>query len=213
MQLTLKNILPTYFEQGRKQNSGIWGKDLHFSNGDLIKIVAPSGTGKTSLIHFLYRMRIDFEGSIFYDNKSLKHFSNEEIANLRRNQLSVVLQDMRLFGEQTLFQNLEIKRQLNPFHPPEKIAEMAERLGIATRLNAPAKNCSYGEQQRAVIIRALLQPFDFLLMDEPFSHLDEANARKAMELIMEEVQLRRAGVIFAELERVDFFPATQFIHL
>ena len=104
MQLTLKNILPTYFEQGRKQNSGIWGKDLHFSNGDLIKIVAPSGTGKTSLIHFLYRMRIDFEGSIFYDNKSLKHFSNEEIANLRRNQLSVVLQDMRLFGEQTLFQ-------------------------------------------------------------------------------------------------------------
>ncbi len=213
MQLTLKNILPTYFEQGRKQNSGIWGKDLHFSNGDLIKIVAPSGTGKTSLIHFLYRMRIDFEGSIFYDNKSLKHFSNEEIANLRRNQLSVVLQDMRLFGEQTLFQNLEIKRQLNPFHPPEKIAEMAERLGIATRLSAPAKNCSYGEQQRAVIIRALLQPFDFLLMDEPFSHLDEANARKAMELIMEEVQLRRAGVIFAELERVDFFPATQFIHL
>jgi ABC-type lipoprotein export system ATPase subunit len=213
MQLTLKNILPTYFEQSRKQNSGIWGKDLHFSNGDFIKIVAPSGTGKTSLIHFLYRMRIDFEGSIFYDNKPLKHFTNEEIANLRKNQLSVVLQDMRLFGEQTLFQNLELKRQLNPFHPPEKISEMAERLSIATRLNAPAKNCSYGEQQRAVIIRALLQPFDFLLMDEPFSHLDEANARKAMELIMDEVQQRRAGVIFAELERVDYFPATQFIHL
>ncbi len=213
MQLTLKNILPTYFDQNRKQNSGIWGKELCFSNSDLIKIVAPSGTGKTSLIHFLYRLRVDYEGTILYDNKSLNQFSNEEIANLRKNQLSVVLQDMRLFGEQTLFQNLEIKRQLHPFHPPEKIAEMAARLGIAKRLNAPAKNCSYGEQQRAAIIRALLQPFGFLLMDEPFSHLDETNARKAMELILEEVQQRRAGIIFAELERIDFFPATQFIHL
>jgi ABC-type lipoprotein export system ATPase subunit len=211
--LSINNILPVYFDESRKNNSGIWGKELTFSNGDLIKIVAPSGTGKTSLIHFLYRMREDYSGAILYDNKPLKGFTQEEIAALRKDKLSIVLQDMRLFPEQTLMENMEIKRQLNPFHPKEKIDEMAKRLGIDSRLNALAKNCSYGEQQRTVIIRALLQPFDFLFMDEPFSHLDDENSKKAMELILEEVAQRKAGVIFAELERVDYYPATHLYYL
>lgn len=211
--LSIKNILPTYFDESRKNASEIWRKDITFSNGDLIKIVAPSGTGKTSLIHFLYSMREDYSGDILYDGKNLKQHTHEEIALLRKDRVSIILQDMRLFGEQTILQNLEIKRQLNPFHPKEKIGEMAGRLGIDGRVNALAKQCSYGEQQRAAIIRALLQPFDFLLMDEPFSHLDEANSKKAMELILEEVEKRNATVIFAELERVDYYPATSLFHL
>jgi len=211
--LTIKNILPTYFEDNRKQTSEIWGKDLNFTNGDLIKIVAPSGTGKTSLIHFLYQLRDDYGGNILYNSKDLRQHNREDIAQLRKDCVSIILQDMRLFGEQTLLENLEIKRQLNPYHPQEKIVEMAKRLGIDGRLNALAKQCSYGEQQRSVIVRALMQPFDFLLMDEPFSHLDELNAQKAMELILEEVAQRNACIVFAELERVDYYPATKLFHL
>lgn len=211
--LTIKNLLPAYFEEGRKQTSEIWGKDLSFSKGDLVKIVAPSGTGKTSLIHFLYRMREDYNGQIFYNNKELKQHTREEIALLRKDRISVILQDMRLFGEQTILENLEIKRQLNPYHPQEKIVEMAKQLGVDHRLNALAKQCSYGEQQRSVIIRALLQPFDLLLMDEPFSHLDNANSRKAMELVLDEVAHRNAAVIFADLERIDYYPATKLYQL
>lgn len=211
--LTIKNLLPTYFEEGKKNTSEIWGKDLSFTNGDLIKIVAPSGTGKTSLIHFLYRMRDDYNGDIFYNKKNIRQHTPEDIAQLRKDSVSIVLQDMRLFGEQTILENLEIKRQLHPYHKKEKILEMAKRLGVDHRLGALAKQCSYGEQQRSVIIRALLQPFDFLLMDEPFSHLDDANSQKAMELILEEVQQRNACVIFAELERVDYYPATRLFHL
>lgn len=211
--LTIKNLLPAYFEEGRKQTSEIWGKDLTFSKGDLVKIVAPSGTGKTSLVHFLYRMREDYSGQIFYDNKELKQHTREEIALLRKDRVSVILQDMRLFGEQTILENLEIKRQLNPYHPQGKIVEMAKLLGVDHRLNALAKQCSYGEQQRSVIIRALLQPFDLLLMDEPFSHLDNANSRKAMELILDEVAHRNAAVIFADLERIDYYPATKLYQL
>ena len=211
--LTIKNLLPTYFEEDRRNTSEIWGKDLSFTNGDLIKIVAPSGTGKTSLIHFLYRMRDDYNGDIFYNKKNIRQHTPEDIAQLRKDSVSIVLQDMRLFGEQTILENLEIKRQLHPYHKKEKILEMAKRLGVDHRLGALAKQCSYGEQQRSVIIRALLQPFDFLLMDEPFSHLDDANSQKAMELILEEVQQRNACVIFAELERVDYYPATRLFHL
>ena len=101
-------------------------------------------------------------------------------------------------------ENIEIKRILNPYHPAAEIEEMAEKLGIQNKLDQPAKTCSYGEQQRIAIIRALMQPFDFLLLDEPYSHLDEANRKKAMELIYEECEKRNAAMIFADLKMLIF---------
>ena len=213
MQLQIKNLLPTYFDESRKDNSEVWGKDLIFNSGELVKIVAPSGSGKTSLIHFLYGIRQLFSGNILYDNKDLKNFSIENIAAFRKDNLSIVFQDMRLFSHQTVWENLEIKRQLNPFHSPEKIQELCERLGIGHKLSSICSNCSYGEQQRVSIIRSLMQPFDFLLLDEPFSHLDNANSEKAMELILAEAKKRNACVLFADLERVEFFPYNRILHL
>jgi putative ABC transport system ATP-binding protein len=213
MLLQIKNLLPTYFEEHRKNNSETWGKDLSFSKDDLVKIVAPSGSGKTSLIHFLYGMRQEYSGSISYDTTDLKKHSIEETARLRKNHISIVFQDMRLFSLQTVWENLEIKRQLNPYHPGEMITEMCELLGIGNKSDSLCSKCSYGEQQRVSIIRALLQPFDILLLDEPFSHLDNANSEKAMGLILEETKKRNACILFADLERNDFFPYTRLLHL
>ena len=213
MQLRIQQLLPVYFDEARKDSSDIWGKDLSFSKGEMIKIVAPSGSGKTSLVHFLYGMRQDYNGSILYGEKNIRQFGAEDFALHRKDHISVVFQDLRLFPEQTVGENLEIKRQLNPFHPAEKIKEMAERLGIGNKLQSKAKICSYGEQQRVAIIRSLLQPFDFLLLDEPFSHLDTNNSQKAMELMLEEAKQREACIIFADLERIDYFPYTKLFHL
>ncbi|MEO6905114.1 MAG: ATP-binding cassette domain-containing protein, partial [Ginsengibacter sp.] len=91
--------------------------------------------------------------------------------------------------------------------------EMASRLGIETKLDQLAKTCSYGEQQRIAIIRALMQPFDFLLLDEPYSHLDEANREKAMELIYEECTKRNAAMVFADLKPLEFFKDEKIIYL
>ena len=125
----------------------------------------------------------------------------------------MVFQDLRLFQEQTVWKNLEIKRQLDPYHPQEKINELCERLAIGDKLNAIVSSCSYGEQQRVSIVRALLQPYDFLLLDEPFSHLDENNSQKAMQLMIEESKQRGAAIIFADLERIDYFPCSRLFHL
>jgi putative ABC transport system ATP-binding protein len=213
MQIQVKHLLPTYFEEHRKNNSEFWGKELVFSKGEMIKIVAPSGSGKTSLLHFLYGMRNDYNGEINYDSNNINRFTAEDFASYRSKHISIVFQDLRLFPELTVFENLEVKRQLNPFHQKEKIDYMAERLGIFNKLKTKTKICSYGEQQRVAIIRALLQPYDFLLLDEPFSHLDSENSLKAMELMLEESQLRNAGIVFADLERVDYFPFTRLYHL
>jgi putative ABC transport system ATP-binding protein len=110
-------------------------------------------------------------------------------------------------------ENIEIKRILDPYHGSEKINEMAKRLGIENKLDQVAKTCSYGEQQRIAIIRALMQPFDFLLLDEPYSHLDEANRKKAMELIYEECGKRNAAMVFADLKPLDLLKDEKVLYL
>lgn len=213
MTIQLLQVLPEYFEEDRKEASEVWGKDLQFKKGEYIKIVAPSGSGKSSLVHFLYGMRREYAGDILYGDKNIRELSVEGFAKIRKDNFSIVFQDLRLFPEQTVRENIELKRQLNPFHPPEKIDDMAGRLGIKSKLSSKCRICSYGEQQRVAIIRSLMQPFDFLLLDEPFSHLDDNNSQKAMQLMLEEAQARNASIIFADLERIDFFPYTRIFHL
>lgn len=213
MTIHLQQVLPEYFEKSKADTSEVWGKDLQFNKGEYIKIVAPSGSGKSSLVNFIYGMRKEYNGNILYAGKNIRQYSVEDFSNYRKDHISIVFQDLRLFPDQTVRQNIEIKRQLNPFHPPEKIEEMTDRLGIKSKLESKCRICSYGEQQRVAIIRSLMQPFDFLLLDEPFSHLDDKNSQKAMTLMLEEAEARGACIIFADLERIDWFPYTRIFHL
>lgn len=213
MQIQLQQLVPAYFEKDKISGSEIWGKEISFTKGEHVHIIAPSGSGKTSLVHFIYGLRKDYAGNVFYEKENIRNLTLETFSAWRQKNISVIFQDLRLFPEQTVRQNLELKRQLNPYHPSEKIDEMARCLGIESKLNNLAKTCSYGEQQRIAIIRSLLQPFDFLLLDEPFSHLDDANRLKAFELIKEECEHRKASMIFADLKRLDFFTDERILKL
>jgi ABC-type lipoprotein export system ATPase subunit len=213
MQIQLQKVVPTFIEEEKISRSQIWNSSVIFNEGEKIEIVAPSGSGKTSLIHFLYGLRKDYNGTIAYDTNSIAAFDAEHFAIYRQQHISIVFQDLRLFAEQTVLQNLEIKRQLNPFQAESKMAAMAKRLGIENKLTKLCKTCSYGEQQRIAIIRALQQPFNFLLLDEPFSHLDEANRKKAMELMEEEAALRKATIVLADLKAIEYFNADRTLHL
>ena len=187
--------------------------DLRIEAAALTAILGPSGSGKSSLINFLYGMRHEYNGTILYENKNLNQFSIEQMAAHRKDHLSIVFQDLRLFPDQTVKDNIEIKRQLNPYHPADKITEMAVRLGIGSKLSSRCGTCSYGEQQRIAIIRALQQPFNFLLLDEPFSHLDEHNRQIAMELMEEEATARQAAIILADLKVITYFNAQRTLSL
>lgn len=213
MQVFLNKINPTFLEKEKIQNSQCWDNEITIGAAERIQIVAPSGKGKTSLIHFLYGMRNDYEGNILYDTSNIKNLSPEYLASIRCNKLSVIFQDLKLFPQHTVKENIEVKRKLNPYHNENRINEMLELLGIASKISKLVHTCSYGEQQRIAIIRALQQPFDLLLMDEPFSHLDEDNRHKAMALILEEAAKRNASLLLADLEQRDYFLADKTIAL
>jgi len=214
MQLSLQQVMPIPLRDKLTQRpSGIWKQDLVLQPLEYVFIQAPSGTGKTTLIHILYNLRQDYEGTVKWGADDVKKVSKEKLASLRTNNISIIFQDMRLFPELTAWENLEIKRALTNTITPQTVEDWLARLGIKDKKNSLAHTLSYGEQQRVSIIRALLQPFSWLLMDEPFSHLDKANTQKACTLIKEVVTANNAGLLLADLDEPHDFPYTKTILL
>lgn len=193
--ITLQQILPAVFSDRKMGESDIWLQDRIFRKGKFYLIEAESGTGKSSLCSFLYGERFDFEGKIRFDSTEISSYSFREWTGLRTTSLSILFQDLRLFPELTSFQNVAIKNQLTGFKTDAEIMEMFERLNLADKREEPIAHLSFGQQQRVALIRALCQPFDFIILDEPVSHLDVRNAAIMADLVQEEAQKRGGGII------------------
>ncbi len=183
------------FSRPIKRESQIWNKEILFAKGKKYWIKAPSGEGKSTLLHIIMGLRKDYEGAFTIDGKTSSSFSNEQWAEIRSNQISIVFQNLRLLPELTALQNIELVRKQSGTVDESKIKEWSKRLGVYKVWEQKASTLSYGQQQRVAIIRALARPFDFLLLDEPFSHLDRENIKEACGLIQEELTRKQAGLI------------------
>jgi ABC-type lipoprotein export system ATPase subunit len=212
MQLNMQGVVPAHLQERlRGHRSEVWNTDVTMAAGACVRVQAPSGTGKTTLMHMLYGLRSDYTGRISWGGKDIAAMDDAGWARQRRESFSVIFQDLRLFPSLTALENIEVKRLLTNSVAAAKVQEWMSRLGIADKADALAATLSYGEQQRVAIIRALVQPFGWLLMDEPFSHLDVENRQKAIALIQEVVQQQQAGMILAELDSNDYFDYTQIL--
>ena len=215
MTIELTHLIPIPLkDRFLQRTSDIWNTVVKWEQGEFIKIKAPSGTGKTTLVHIIYKLRQDYEGSVCFDDISVTTLHEDTLAELRQQKLSIVFQDLRLFPHLTARENIELKRVLQePYYGGDVIDTMAENLGVSHVLHQKAGICSYGEQQRVAIIRALIQPFSWLIMDEPFSHLDKANTYKASALIEAECLKRKAGFVITNLDDDENFTYTRVYKL
>lgn len=193
--IRLRDALPKVFAPEDVRGSQVWLSDLSFDRGGRYLIEAESGAGKSSLCAYIYGSRTDYSGDIIFDNSDIRNFSVERWQHLRRNSIAYLPQELSLFPELTALQNIQLKNRLTGHASASRIDEWLERLGIAFRRDAPVGRMSIGQQQRVAIIRSLCQPFDFIFLDEPVSHLDEANNRLAATIIMEEAERQGAGII------------------
>ena len=94
---------------------------------------------------------------------------------------------------------MQIKNRLTGFKSKSEIELWFDRLGIRDKMHDKVGVMSYGQQQRVALMRALVQPFDFILLDEPISHLDDDNAAIMGDLLMEEAHKQEAGVIITSI--------------
>jgi len=199
VKIELKNVIPVPLAGISFAQQSVWGNDVLFDSDKNYLVEAPSGTGKSTLVSVLTGIRNDFSGEIFIDDKNSGNISLRAWAELRRKSLAVIFQDLRLFNDLTALENIEVKAELTGSTSHEEIISYAERLGISGTLNVQCKFLSLGQQQRVAILRALAQPFNFLLMDEPFSHLDDRNIEIASELILDTCKKNNAGILLTSL--------------
>lgn len=168
---------------------------LSFSRGSFYRVNAASGVGKSSLCNFIYGIRRDWRDAVLFDGRDARTLSVDEWCDLRRHHIAYLRQDLRLFGELTVMENILLKNRLTGCFDRDAVVAMLGRLDVAAKADWRADRLSIGQQQRVALVRALCQPFDFLLLDEPVSHLDDVNNAAAAGLVAEVARERRAAVI------------------
>ncbi len=197
--ITLTDVLPHVFAQRDDLKSDVWRQRVTFEKGRTYLVEAMSGTGKSTLCAYILGYRHDYTGTLTFDQTDTRTLSISQWVEIRQRSVSHLFQELRLFPELTAFENVKIKNDLTGFQSQERITEWFERLGIADKLNAKIGLMSFGQQQRVAMIRALCQPADFLIVDEPISHLDDHNSAVMAQIMMEEARRQGAGVIVTSI--------------
>jgi putative ABC transport system ATP-binding protein len=199
MIIRFKNVLPSPMQDMDVSASEVWQSDFELQSKGRYLINAASGRGKSTFVNILYGLRHDYTGFVEFDGKTLEKLHISDWTSLRTDKLSMVFQSLDLFPNLTVLENILVNNSLTDFKTEKEIGEQLDVLEIDNLRDKLAGTLSMGQQQRVAIVRALCQPFDWLLLDEPFSHLDTHNTMLAWRLIHNEVIQQDAAVMMTTL--------------
>ena len=212
--ITFQSVVPQVFESQKEAlHSEVWNHELTFEKGKLYLIEAASGRGKSTFCSYVLGYRHDYSGQVLFNDVPTSTFKVRDWVEARRLHISHLFQELRLFPELTAFENIVIKNKLTNFKSQEQIATWFKQLGIADKMHEQIGRMSFGQQQRVALIRALVQPFDFLLVDEPISHLDDKNAAVMAEMMMKEAHEQGAGVLVTSIGKHMDLPYERVVKL
>lgn len=211
--IKFQSVLPQVFAQREDLDSEVWKADVTFQKGHLYLVEADSGKGKSTFCSYILGYRHDYSGQVMFDGVETVNYKVKDWVEIRKRHISHLFQELRLFPELTAMENVEIKNKMTGFQSKEQILEWFDRLGIADKVDAKIGRMSFGQQQRVAMIRSLCQPFDFILADEPISHLDDNNSRIMGDIMMTEAKRQGAGVIVTSIGKHMDLPYEQIVRL
>jgi NitT/TauT family transport system ATP-binding protein len=191
-QIELRNVA-RQFKSGHESWNALEEVSFSVAPGEIVGLLGPSGCGKSTILNIVAGLDDDFQGHYAVQGKSLA----EQIeAGFR---IAYVFQEPRLLPWRTVRQNIEFVLEAADF-PRSEWAAKIDRMLTLTELSRFADfrpmQLSGGMQQRAAIARAFAIEPDILLMDEPFSALDELTARRLRESLLNIWQAFRTTVLF-----------------
>jgi putative ABC transport system ATP-binding protein len=209
MNVRVQNIKPKYMSELEVSGSDIYLQNqIFFEKRKKYLLKANSGHGKSSILNFIYDCNKNYTGKIIFEGNE-----DDSIISVRIKKLSYVFQDFKLFPKLTLWENIKIKNNLTNFKTDQEILNLIDKLGLSEKKDQLVETLSLGQKQRTAIIRSLCQPFDFLLLDEPFSHLDESNIEILKDIINHELENQNAGFIMTTLNNEYLFKYDKILNL
>ncbi|RLG12056.1 cell division ATP-binding protein FtsE [Candidatus Pacearchaeota archaeon] len=176
----VSKIYPPYFKALHNIN-------LRINTGDFVLLTGPTGAGKTTLLKLIYKEEIPSSGEIFFENKPYSELQHKDIVKLRQ-KLGIVFQDLKLFLDLTVYENIKISLVLAGKKIKNMkfyIYEFLERFNLAHKAQKKVKELSGGEQQKVGVIRALIREPEILIADEPTGNLDPQSIKEILEIFKE----------------------------
>tara|TARA_Y100000816_G_scaffold292392_1_gene287414 strand:+ start:1163 stop:1849 length:687 start_codon:yes stop_codon:yes gene_type:complete len=176
---------------------------IKIKQGDLVALVGPSGSGKSSLLHLLALLDDPTKGDIKINNVPTGKFRDEKKDEVRRKNISIIFQDNNLLSDFTAIENvmmpLLIKGE-NKVFALDKAKKILKSVKILDRLNHFPNELSGGEQQRVAIARALIAETNLILADEPTGNLDYKTSKEIFSYFLKLKKLNKT-IIFATHNR------------
>ncbi len=177
--------------------------NLKIKTGDLVALVGPSGSGKSSFLHMLAMLDTPTSGNIFFLGKNLKNYSEEEKNDLRRRKISIIFQDNNLLSDFTTEENVLMPLIIrgDEFKTSKiKVEKVLKQVNLQDRIHHFPNELSGGEQQRVAIARSLIAETDLILADEPTGNLDFKTSQDVFSYFVKLKKLNKT-IIYATHNR------------
>ena len=198
--LELKGISKIYNENGSDKLVIFNNINLNIKKSELIGIVAPSGTGKTSLLNISGLLDLPSSGEVRILNKNTKSLTIEMRNNIRREHLGFVFQSSNLINEFNAIENVALSRIIKGNNFPDALdyaKKLLVNVGLENRLYNRPLQLSGGEKQRVAICRAIANDPHLLLADEPTGNLDNENSQLVFKLLTDLVKRKNVSALVA----------------
>ncbi len=196
--IELNNIKPFNISLASIDNpKTIWNTQTELIQNNQYQVIASSGSGKSTFLKILNGTSFNYKGEVKVGNILLDIYQPDELLKIRRTLIHTVFQGLKLFDELTVWENLLLACDNKK---DQNIArDLIKKFSIHDKIDVAINKISYGQKQRVAIIRALLGSFEWILLDEPFSHLDDKLSELILQEIIEISKNQKAGLIITAL--------------
>lgn len=183
--IEVKNISKTY-GSGEVAFEALKGVSFSVNRGSFVSLMGRSGSGKSTLLHIMASLDKCTSGEVILDGVNINSLSNKERCSLRNEKIGFIFQSFYLEENYTVFTNIEMPLIISGIPKKERIQmvnDVAEKVGLSSKLKNKAANLSGGEKQRVAIARAIVNKPLIIFADEPCGNLDTENSDIIMNLL------------------------------
>jgi len=177
------NDIAKSFASGAIKTEVLKGVSFKVNKGEFVAIMAPSGTGKTTLLNILGCLMKASRGSYLFEEQDIETLNDDQLSEIRNKKIGFVFQTFNLLETTSALDNVLLPLVYSNIYPSDaqkKAAQLLEAVGLNERMHYKPGELSGGQQQRVAIARALINDPAVILADEPTGNLDNASAEEIM---------------------------------
>jgi len=182
--IEFKDVIKS-FASGAIKTEVLKGVSFKVDKGEFVSIMAPSGTGKTTLLNILGCLMKATSGSYLFEERDIETLNDDQLSEIRNKKIGFVFQTFNLLEKTSALDNVLLPLVYSDIYPADasqKAVRLLEAVGLKERIHYKPNELSGGQQQRVAIARALINDPAVILADEPTGNLDSASAKEIMEI-------------------------------